>query len=199
MSTTLRCGILCARLTGGVRRIGVVAALLLMLGACSAIPADPDDTLADVTGGTLRVGVSANPPWTEVPEGAGTHANAAGGSSNGTGDEPAGPGSEPEGTEVDLVTAFAATLDAEVEWVIGGEENLIGQLETGEVDLVIGGLTANSPWQQMAALTRPYTDDDGGTGGEQVDRVMAVPAGENAFLSALERFLGQGQAQRGRD
>lgn len=157
----------------------VVATVLLMLAAagCSAIPADPDDTLERVTGDVLRVGVSVNPPWTELPHGT---------------DEQEG-GTEPRGTEVELVADFAASLGAEVEWVIGGEENLIDQLDRGELDLVIGGLTADSPWHEVAALTRPYTEsDDGG----QVRRVMATPAGENAFLAALERFLAeQGQAQ----
>lgn len=160
----------------------VVVVLLLMLAAagCSAIPADPDDTLERVTGDTLRVGVSVNPPWTDLPEGA---------------------DGDPVGTEAELVVDFAATVDAEIEWETGGEENLIGQLAAGDLDLVIGGLTADSPWQDMAALTRPYTENDGDgedDGGEQVQRVMATPAGENAFLAALERFLaeqGQGQTQ----
>lgn len=150
-----------------MRRIAVAAMLLILaLGACSVVPADPDGTLERVTGGTLLVGVSPNPPWTDLPEGT---------------------DGDPAGTEVELVTAFAATLDAEVVWVPGGEEALIGQLERGDLHLVIGGLTAGSPWQEMAGLTRPYTEsaDDGA----QILHVMAVPAGENAFLVTLERFL----------
>lgn len=148
-------------------RIFLAAAMLLILGGCSAIPADPDDTLERVTGDTLRVGVSPNPPWTDLPEGT---------------------SGAPVGVEVDLVNAFADTLDADVQWVPGGEEALIGQLERGQVHLVIGGLTADSPWQQMAGLTRPHAQAVD-SAGDQVAMVMAVPAGENAFLVALEQFL----------
>src|SRR5690625_4790157 len=81
-------------------------------------------------------------------------------------------GAQPAGTEVELVADFAASRQAQVEWVIGGEENLISQLAEGDLDLVIGGLTADSPWQDMAALTRPYTESDDDDGGH-VRRVMA--------------------------
>jgi len=150
-------------------RIFLAAALLLTLalGGCSTIPADPDDTLEAVTGQTLRVGVSPNPPWTDLPEGT---------------------SGAPIGLEVDLVTDFADTLNADVQWVPGGEETLIRQLQRGEVHLVVGGLTAESPWQQTAGLTRPHAQTLDGDG-SQAPIVMAVPAGENAFLVTLERFL----------
>lgn len=150
-----------------MRTLVALAALLVALGACSAIPADPDDTLGRVTSETLRVGVSPNPPWTDLPYGT---------------------DGEPEGTEADLVADFAASLDGEVQWVTGGEEALIAQLEAGELEVVIGGLTADSPWQEQAALTRAYTETRADTG-ERVQHVMATPIGENGFLVALERFL----------
>src|SRR5690625_7965446 len=65
-----RCETVTTELTSRVR-IFLAAALLLTLalGGCSTIPADPDDTLEAVTGQTPRVGVSPNPPWTDLPEG----------------------------------------------------------------------------------------------------------------------------------
>lgn len=142
--------------------------LLVMLAGCSAtIPADPNGTLDRVTGGTLRVGVSPNPPWTDLPNG--TEA-------------------DPHGTEVRLVEDFAESIKAEVEWVTGGEEALIGRLERGELELVIGGLTARSPWAEKVALTYRYTETTGPEG-EKALHVMAVPMGENAFLVELESFL----------
>jgi hypothetical protein len=80
------------------------------------IPADPENTLERVTGSTMRIGVSPNPPWTDI---------------SGSG--------EPKGTEADLVREFAETLQAQAEWVIGGEEALIAALERGELQLVIAG------------------------------------------------------------
>ncbi len=143
--------------------------LVLALAGCSAtIPNDPDGTLDRVSGGgILRVGVSPSPPWTDLPD---------------------GPDGEPAGTEVELVEEFARTIDAEVQWAPGGEEELIGQLERGELDLVIGGLTARSPWAEKAALTYRYTETTGPDGAKEL-HVMAAPMGENAFLVELEGFL----------
>lgn len=148
--------------------VGAAATVLLAVTGCSAtIPSDPDGTLDRVTDGTLRVGVSPNPPWTDLP---------------------GGPDADPEGSEVDLVEGFAASIGADVEWVPGGEEDLIGRLERGELDLVIGGLTARSPWSEKAALTYRYTETTGPEGEKEL-HVMAAPMGENAFLVELERFL----------
>lgn len=147
----------------------VVAALLAGCGV--TVPTDPEGTLERVAGGTLRVGVSPNPPWTEVTQDA-----------------------VPTGSEVVLVREFAATLPAEVSWTVGGEEALIKRLEKGDLDLVIGGLTADTPWEKHIAVTKPYAE---GTGpdGNRIKLVMAAPPGENAYLLRLERFLlSRGQA-----
>ncbi len=144
-----------------------MVSLLALAGCGATIPTDPDGTLDRVTGGTLRVGVSPNPPWTDLP---------------------GGPDGEPTGSEVELVEDFAHTLGAEVTWTGGGEEELIGQLERGELDLVIGGLTARSPWSEKVALTYRYTETTGPEGEKEL-HVMAAPLGENAFLVELEGFL----------
>lgn len=146
---------------------GWVALALLLLTdctGCTGFPADPDDTLERVRG-VLRVGVSPHDPWTRL----------------------AGVG-EPSGTEPELVRRFAADLGAEVSWTPGGEEELMTQLEEGGLDLVVGGLTADTPWTDKAAITQPYAEarDDAG---ELRKHVMAAPLGENAFLLALEKFL----------
>jgi len=59
-------------------------------------------------------------------------------------------------------------------------------LEEGDLDLVVGGLTDQTPWADRVGVTRGYTDIEGAD-----DRaiVMFVPLGENAFLSELEGFL----------
>lgn len=145
-----------------------LAALLaaVALAACG-MPVDPDGTLDRVRGGTLRVGVSPNPPWTDLPAG---------------GDGP------PEGVEVDLVRGFAEHVDADVSWTAGGEEELMGELDAGRLDLVVGGLSATSPWSTHAALTRPWTTAPG-PDGAPVDHVVATRMGENDLLVELETYL----------
>jgi polar amino acid transport system substrate-binding protein len=138
---------------------------LLAAGCGLTIPADPDKTLERVTGSTMRVGVSPNPPWTDI-----------------------GGAGKPSGTEVDLVREFAGSLQAQVEWVVGGEEPLIAALERGELHLVIGGLTSETPWSEKAAITKPYAETQDPEG-KPKKLVMAAPMGENEFLLALEKFL----------
>lgn len=152
-----------SRFRPALAMLGVAA---VMLGGCAAgIPRDPDGTLERVTDGTLRVGVSHNPPWTD------THT-----------------GRSPAGTEVRLVEQFAERLDADVDWTESTEATLVDALHRGELDLVIAGFADDTPWSEKAAVTRPYTEsvDDQG---RRRSHVMVAPMGENAFLVELERFL----------
>lgn len=143
---------------------GLVAVAAALAGCGIQIPSDPDGTLDRVTGGTLRAGATHHPPHTDTSSAA------------------------PTGREIDLVASFAESIDADVVWTVGSEEQLVGMLEEGELDLVVGGFSDRTPWAEQAALTRPYADapqPDGATRG----LVMLTPMGENAFLSALERHL----------
>lgn len=144
---------------------GVLA--LAVAGCGITVPTDPEGTLDRVRGGELRVGVSPDDPWTTLP---------------------GGDQAPPAGIEVELVEAFAEHLGAEVVWEVGSEERLVGDLEDGRLDVVVGGLTARSPWSSRAALTRPYVTVPG-EHGEEENHVMATRTGENAFLVELEVFL----------
>jgi polar amino acid transport system substrate-binding protein len=148
------------------------AALAAVVTGCASIPADPDGTLERVTGGELRVGVSHNPPFTTVPD-----------------------SGEPGGSEADLIREFAESLDASIEWVDGGEEALMLALENGRLDLVIGGLTSDTPWTDSAGVTRPYRESTNDLG-HTLRHVMAVPLGENGFLVELETFLHENGGSR---
>lgn len=156
-----------ASAASATRLSGILLALSLVLAGCGLqIPADPFGTLDRVRDTqVLRVGVSPNPPRTVTP-----------------------PGGEPTGIEPALLRRYADRLGARIEWEVGGEESLVGLLEEGELDVIIGGLTDKSPWIDKAALTRGY-DESMTEEGESVRHVMAVRLGENAFMSDLERFL----------
>lgn len=155
-------------MTTPIRRRLVALTLVVtfaLTGCATSYPADPDGTLDRVTGGTLRVGVSPNGDWTVT-----------------------GDGDDPSGIEVTLIEQFADTLDAEIDWTEGGEERLLTDLEDGELDLVIGGFTDQTPWSEKAAITKPFAEVDT-TDGTTEKHVMATAMGENAFLLELEQFL----------
>ncbi|MDQ3951208.1 MAG: transporter substrate-binding domain-containing protein [Gemmatimonadota bacterium] len=112
-------------------------ALLLVIGvACGNFPRDPNGTLARVRGGTMRVGVVENQPWTTLPTGGGAG-----------------------GLEGALAAELARELGARVEWVRATESQLMEALKLHELDLAIGGLTDVSPWKQHVAFTKPFYTD----------------------------------------
>jgi polar amino acid transport system substrate-binding protein len=129
------------------RRHALPLAAALALLACG-LPRDPDGTLERVRGGTLRVGVVVAPPWTE--DSAGTVG----------------------GVEGALVGALARELGARVQWARRPAHELIGALHARELDLVVGGLTADLAWKHEVAFTKPYYTDTVVVG---VDRGAKAP------------------------
>lgn len=131
---------------------------LASLLACG-LPRDPEDTLSRVRGGTLRVGVVDAPPWAMHE-----------------------PGRPPRGREVEAAERLAHDLGATIEWVPGGETRLMHALQTYELDLVIGGLIKDSPYQGEVGFTRAYLTC-------AHEHVFAGPPGENRWLMTVEAFL----------
>lgn len=130
-------------------------------------PADAQGTLERAAGGELRVGVSVNPPFTDV-------------SADGS----------VAGSEVDLIEVYADRIDADIVWTPAGENTLAAAMGAGELDVIIGGLASDVPWTSDVALTRPYTTATG-PDGSTVKIVMGVTPGENALLVDLEHFLAE--------
>lgn len=157
--------------------LGVVT--LGALVACTPYPRDPGRTLDLVRErGELRIGVSPADPWTLVGEGA-----LEGAAPIGEAD-----GLPLAGIEVGLARAFAEHLAVEPIWHVDGEAGLVEKVELGQLDLVIAGLTHDTQWSKKVSVTRDYTEAADASGRKR-KHVMAVPLGENAFLSELERFL----------
>lgn len=140
----------------------LVLLALGLVGCSLQVPTDPDGTLDRVSGGVLRVGASPQDDLVRAEDGRVT------------------------GTEAELVEGFARSIRADVEWTVGGEEHLVGELEEGRLDLVIGGLTDETPWAAKVGVTRAFPDLPESEGRALV---MLVPPGENRFLSELERYL----------
>lgn len=149
-----------------VRRGGVLASALagaLVLSGCGmSIPTDPQGTFDRVQDGVLRAGASIEEGLVSAEDG------------------------ELVGPLVDLVEDFARLHDADVRWTVGSEESLVGVLDGGDIDLIVGGMTVDTPWIDQAGSTRGYPMPD--RAGER-EIVMLVPLGENRFLSEIEAFL----------
>ena len=141
------------------------ALALTATGCLGTVPVDPDGTLESATGGTLHIGLSAEPEIAEL----------------GT-----GPDDPPTGPLIDLADDYAESIDARISWTPAGEETLAGLLEDGEIDIAIGGFSAETPWSERVGTTRGYSDLPGLEGRTVV---WLVPAGENALLSDIELFL----------
>jgi polar amino acid transport system substrate-binding protein len=138
-------------------------AIVVLLFGCD-LPRDPRGTLEQARArGVLRVGAAHHPPWVTVQ------------------------GDCVAGSEAELVQRLAARLDLTVAWTIGGESTLLRELIEHRLDLVAAGLAADSPWGERVAFTRPYQRTKT-TAGEH-PAVLAVTAGENAFLLQLETLL----------
>lgn len=113
------------------------------------------------------MGVSAHEPWTDWKDD--------------------GSDRRPAGIEVELAERFAEKLNADVVWVRGSESELFTSLEEFDVDLVLGGLTDDTPWSDRIGLSRTFAETAEGK------HVLATPPGENAFLLRLDRFLASEQ------
>ncbi|KAB1646975.1 hypothetical protein F8O04_14235 [Pseudoclavibacter endophyticus] len=136
---------------------------MLLSGCGLSIPSDPNGTMDRVEGAVLRAGASVEEGLVEKAADGGAF-----------------------GPLADLVEAFAEEHGAEVEWTFGSEESLVEHLEQHRIDLAVGGMTADTPWSQMAGTTRGYDEVPGAEGREIV---MLVPLGENELVYELESFL----------
>lgn len=128
--------------------VGGIAVVLSIVG-CS-FPRDPMGTLERVQGGEMRVGLTVNEPWTRMDR-------------------------RPSGVEVELVEDFAAEVDAETVYVRGTAPELLEAIKQGEVDVMVGGFTTDSPGvreQKEAGVTRAYL---------ATRFVVGVPAGRETF------------------
>ncbi|MFL6527885.1 MAG: transporter substrate-binding domain-containing protein [Chthoniobacterales bacterium] len=139
----------------------IVTMIAVQSPARAAIPADPERTLEHVQGGRLRVGIVENPPWVVRSDGA------------------------PAGIEGELVQQLAKELGATPEWHWGGEQAHMEALQRFELDLVIGGITKQTPWKKTVGMTDTYFDK----------HVIATAPGENAWIKRLDEFLSRRRAE----
>jgi ABC-type amino acid transport substrate-binding protein len=120
----------------------VAIALGLASAGCDGYPKDARGTMERVRAGErpLRVGWSPAEPWVRGEAAAGR--------------DDAGP----VGIEPDLVRDWAASVGARVEWVPGGEAQLVRALGRNAVDIAVAGFSDTSPWGGRIGQTQPYLE-----------------------------------------
>jgi polar amino acid transport system substrate-binding protein len=154
-------------------RLSCPLLLCVCLAACDGLPRhypeDPQGTLERVHGGTMRVGVAHDPPFVLLA-------------------------GEPQGPEADLIRAYARSVDARIAWNRSGHDVLMRELEGHRLDAVIGGHAKDSPWSKRVSTSRPFRVPD--AEGREVERVLALPPGENAWQMRFERFALSPAARR---
>lgn len=144
------------------------------LAACD-IPRDPEGTLQRIRGGTMRVGATEADPFVVLD-----------------GEEPAG------GVEVKLAERFASEIDAEIEWVTGSADEILGALEVGQLDLAIGGFASTDPWSANVTFTHPYLTTFAGVGVPEREQVGQDIAGMEVAVEQgtdLAGLLGETDAE----
>jgi polar amino acid transport system substrate-binding protein len=141
-----------------MKKLQIVFVALLVAGC--GLPRDSDGALDRIRNGKLRVGVAENPPWVVIRD------------------------SVVSGIEPTLVGELARQMNATVQTVYGSETRLLEGLHRRELDMVIGGFTADSPWKRDVAFTKPYHEDKDGR-----KHVLALAPGENGWLMRVEQFL----------
>ncbi|MGH8503921.1 MAG: substrate-binding periplasmic protein [Gammaproteobacteria bacterium] len=109
----------------------MVVALAGLIAGCG-MPRDPEGALGRIEDGILRVGISENRPWTRIDDG------------------------RVSGVEVRLLRELARQLNARIVWAQGSEAELLEALRMFQLDVVIAGLTYDSPWATEIGASQPY-------------------------------------------
>lgn len=137
-----------------IQKLFIILLPLLLAVSCDQYPRDPEGSLEQIEqSAMLHVGVMLNPPW--VTGNAST---------------------SPAGVEAQLIEQFAQELGVDVVWHWGGEEKLFEGLKTYELNILIGGITTENPWQQHSGFTVPYFSSE---------VFVGIPPGQ-ASLSSLD-------------
>ncbi|HEX8240699.1 MAG TPA: hypothetical protein VF574_13255 [Allosphingosinicella sp.] len=127
----------------------------LTLAACDRLPMDPDGTLDRVRSeGRFRVGLIATGPKSD------------------------------RGPEKAFLAGIVRATGARPVVKQGASEPLLLDLEDGDLDLVIGPLSSESPWVERVALLDPL---GAVAGPHEVEVTPIARNGENRWIMLLER------------
>ena len=142
------------RRPGRATRLATALLALLAIG-CQGIPRDPKGTLDRIrTERTFRVGLIAPGPD--------------------------GPAATDHSV---LVSRLASRTGAEPRIEHGAAERLLEELEKGDLDLVIGDMSSDTPWGTRVTLLPPLAEEE--RDGHTIALTVAARNGENAWITVL--------------
>ncbi|MDH5834839.1 transporter substrate-binding domain-containing protein [Luteimonas kalidii] len=148
-------------------RTALSLALTLVLAACSGYPRDADDMTQRADEQGMRVGASHDPPWVLVA-----------------------PDGRVSGPEPELLQRYADARGYRLEWVPGGHDALMRDLERAHLHAVVGGHHRTSPWKPRVGWSQPLRARPGGDA-PLPERRIALPPGQSAWHLAFDSFLVQ--------
>jgi hypothetical protein len=129
---------------------------LALCASCDGIPRDPDGTLGRVRAERqYKVGIIAS--------------------------------GDPIGADRQrmFLSRVSAAAQARPALETGAAEPLLGRLEEGELDLVLGPMAPHSPWSKLVTFLPPLGEQVSPEG--HIHLVAAARHGENAWISLLDR------------
>ncbi len=131
----------------------VIAAMVL--AGCNAIPRDPDGSLDRIRASrAFAVGLIAP-----------------------------GPSGQPAERQSALLTRIANRTAAEPRIEDGAAERLLEKLEDGELDLVVGELSTDTPWRGRVTMFRPLAEHV--REHHTIALTVAARNGENAWIALV--------------
>ncbi len=108
--------------------------VIVFLYGCDQFPKDSKDTLKNSQDKILKVGLCNY-------------------------DSAANASVEPVENQIRFVRQFARSINSEIVWVKGAQEEITGLLRHYELHMAIGGYTAASPFKKEITLSKPYYRD----------------------------------------
>lgn len=143
--------------------------VLLLLIAAMALagcryPTDVEHSLERIGGGTMKVGLTENPPWVIRSD------------------------DGPAGVEVEIIERLAERLNADVQWYWDNESTLLQALKAHQLDLVAGGLTKSSRLSKFSAPTKPYFQSRYTVGVPNTGELPASLKGQDVALHPVNHY-----------
>lgn len=126
-----------------------------LLAACDLLPRDPDGTLNSIEhSGVIRVAMVADPDPIDRRRAS------------------------------QLIRQLESRTHAKARIIEGATEPLIGELENGKLDVLIGPFAQDTPIKSVVALGPPLASRKMGEG--RIDLVAAMRNGENRWIMLVE-------------